>query len=243
MLQIVQQSFLELFASLENFDPHTNGFKAFLKRLVVKNGLKGKSIVYIPTVLPGLREWNHFDGAATAAALKALPAGVHMIILMVAMEGFTLPEVATQMAVKEPQRLHELSQLVQVVRDHQPLIREKIKQIPVTLPDPEEGWETMAATLEKKSGAAPAVAKPVAGESAAGEPLAGGPVAEELLAEETIVEEPVVEESSSERTWTGWAFLLFLIAASLLMLYWSGIFSGNLIPAPKPPSNYKPLKK
>ncbi len=198
---IAADAFADLFASLPSFDPVHSGFKSFVKNKVIDSALKGRSITYVPTVLNLLKEWDRLVPADTEKTLQALPAGVQMILLLSAVEGFSDEEIAARLQVKEEKNRQELASLTRYIQPFRPLVLKKIQSLPPpSLPDLDAGWLSLKERIEQQEAMpAPQPALTI-GADAIPAPI-----------------DPV------DGQWTGWAFLFILIAASLLMLYMAGI--------------------
>lgn len=199
---IAADAFADLFASLSSFDPVHSGFKTFVKNKVIDAALRQRSITYVPTVLTTLKEWDRLVPADTEKSLQALPAGVQMILVLSAIEGFGNDEIAERLQVKEAKNKQELAALTHYIQPFQPLVLKKIQSLPpVVLPDLDAGWLSLKERIEEQE-TKPALPLPVTDVDTDAIPQPIDPV---------------------EGQWTGWAFLFILIAASLLMLYMAGI--------------------
>lgn len=199
--QIVADAFFHLFLQLNTFDPTHAGFKTFLKNKVIDSALRNRSITYVPTVLNMLKAWDQLVPAAVEPALQQLPPGVHMVLVLDAVEGFGYTEIAQRLQLTDAKSLQELVLLTQYIRPYQPLILKKIQSLPpADLPDLDMDWVLLKEKLdEKESEPPPRIA---------------------AAASTAFIPEPI---DPVEGQWTGWAFLFILIAASLFMLYMAGI--------------------
>ena len=199
--QIVAAAFFELFGSLSSFDPIHAGFKTFVKNIVIDSALKGRYITYVPTVLNTLKDCEHLVPAETEKYLQSLPAGVHMVLVLSAIEGFGNPEIAERLQITEEKNRQELAALTSYIQPFQPLLLRKIQSLPpVQLPDASTGWLALQEKLKIKEGETKQQATEALNPESIPAPI-----------------DPV------EGQWMGWAFLFILIAASLLMLYMAGI--------------------
>lgn len=202
--QIVENSFLELFDGLKTFDPSAGSFKTFLKNIVVDNGINNKTITYVPTVLASLKDWEKLAPGDTENKLRSLPAGVHAILLLSAVEGFNNLEIAQRLGIKEQKNLIELQQLTNSILPYHSIIQKKIQTLPPIASAQDISWpvfELVLTEYESSSKHSKYSTNGLAGPS-------------------STIPEPI---DPVEGQWTGWAFLIILIAASLVMLYMAGI--------------------
>ncbi|GAO45539.1 hypothetical protein FPE01S_06_00300 [Flavihumibacter petaseus NBRC 106054] len=214
------QSFRELFRQLKTFDPNTGSFKTFFKRIIVDTATRGLSIVYIPTVLPSMAAWSSLRPDQVLVRLHDLPPAVHAILLLTAVEGFTDEEIIDRLKVSGDKNRRELKQLTAYIRPYETVIRQKISSLPGQISPADEQWEQLKLF-------------PPLPDSHAG-----------IGSVEAATIQPQHEKPLEvERQWTGWAFLIFLIAASLLMLFWSGLFEGTRVPIKKPAKSYERLER
>lgn len=106
---ILQDSFLQIFSKLHQFDPAKASFKTWSTRIVINNCLKRNGqAAKMPTeafmperdtraISPAVLE--QLEEAALAAWLRQMPTDLHTVFMLYVVDGFTHEEIAAMLSI------------------------------------------------------------------------------------------------------------------------------------------------